>query len=188
MLHRIFLLGPQGCGKGTQAAILSERLKIPQFSMGQLLRDATSRKDALAERIQAIQSKGELVPGNVVAEMLRARLCMADCAGGYILDGFPRNQDQYDSYAKHDKPTAVIVIEVPREVSIERIAHRSRTEHRTDDTPEAIRRRLEIYDQDTEPMINHYRSQGLVREVDGVGTVEEVADRIYGVCTVQGGC
>ncbi len=188
MIHRIFLLGPQGCGKGTQAVILAARLGIPQFSMGQLLRDAAAGTDDLAERIRAIQAKGELVPGKVVAEVLRARLDKPDCADGYILDGFPRNQDQYEAYAEHDKPTAVIVIEVPREVSIERIAHRSRTEHRTDDTPEAIRRRLEIYDQDTEPMINNYRSLGLVREVDGVGTVEEVADRIYGICTLQGGC
>lgn len=188
MMHRIFLLGPQGCGKGTQAAILSERLRIPQFSMGGLLREAAAGTDELAGRIRAIQESGELVPGTVVAEVLRARLDKPDCAEGYILDGFPRNQDQYDSYAKHDKPTAVIVIQVPREVSIERIAHRSRIEHRTDDTPEAIRRRLEIYDQDTEPMINNYREQGLVREVDGVGTVEEVADRILGMCTKQGGC
>ncbi len=188
MMHRIFLLGPQGCGKGTQAVILSERLGIPQFSMGGLLREAAAGTDELAGRIRAIQESGELVPGTVVAEVLRARLDKPDCADGYILDGFPRNQDQYDSYAKHDRPTAVIVIEVPRDVSIERIAQRSRIEHRTDDTPDAIRRRLEIYDQDTEPMINNYRAQGLVREVDGVGTVEEVSDRILGMCTIQGGC
>lgn len=188
MMHRIFLLGPQGCGKGTQAAILAERLKIPQFSMGGLLRKAAAGTDELAGRIRAIQEAGELVPGTVVAEVLRARLDKPDCADGYILDGFPRNQDQYEAYAKHDKPTAVIVIQVPRDVSIDRIAHRARTEQRTDDTPDAIRRRLEIYDQDTEPMINNYRAQGLVREVDGVGTVEEVADRIYGICTKQGGC
>jgi len=188
MMHRIFLLGPQGCGKGTQAVILAARLNIPQFSMGQLLRDDETGTDDLADRIKRIQEKGELVPGTVVAEVLRARLDKPDCANGYILDGFPRNQDQYDSYAEHDNPTAVIVIQVPRDVSIDRIAHRSRTEHRTDDTPDAIRRRLEIYDQDTEPMINNYRMQGLVREVDGVGTVEEVADRIFGICTLKGGC
>lgn len=187
-MHRIFLLGPQGCGKGTQAVILAQRLGIPEFSMGQLLRDAAAGTDNLAERIRVIQAKGELVPGTIVAEVLRARLDKPDCANGYILDGFPRNQDQYEAYAKHDKPTAVIVIQVPRDISIERIAHRSRTEHRTDDTPDAIRRRLEIYDQDTEPMIDNYREQGLVREVDGVGTVEEVADRIFGICTKQGGC
>ena len=187
-MHRIFLLGPQGCGKGTQAVILSERLKIPQFSMGGLLREAAAETNELAGRIRAIQESGELVPGTVVAEVLRARLDRPDCVDGYILDGFPRNQDQYESYAKHNNPTAVIVIQVPREVSIERIASRSRIEHRTDDTPDAIRRRLEIYDQDTEPMINNYRAQGLVREVDGVGMVDDVADRIFGICTKQGGC
>lgn len=187
-MHRIFLLGPQGCGKGTQAVILSERLGIPQFSMGQLLRDAASKPGDLADRIHAIQVAGALVPGKIVAEVLRARLSQPDCVDGYILDGFPRDEDQYESYAEHDKPTAVIVIKVPRAVSLERIASRSRLEKRADDTPEAIERRLAIYDRDTEPMINHYREQGLVREVDGVGTVEEVADRIYGICTKQGGC
>ncbi len=187
-MHRIFLLGPQGCGKGTQAAILSERLGIPQFSMGQLLRDAAAKEGDLAERIHAIQISGVLVPGNIVTEVLRARLSQPDCVNGYILDGFPRDEGQYEAYAEHDKPTAVIVIKVPRAISLERIASRARLEKREDDTPEAIERRLAIYDRDTEPMINHYREQGLVREVDGVGTVEEVSDRIYGICTKQGGC
>lgn len=187
-MHRIFLLGPQGCGKGTQAAILSERLKIPALSMGQLLRDAATGDDDLAREIRAIQERGELVGGNIVVRVLRRRLDAPDVVDGYILDGFPRNQDQYDAYAQHDRPTAVVVIDVPREVSLERIAKRVRTEHRADDTPDAIQRRLDIYYRDTNPMIEQYRELGLVREVNGVGAVEEVADRILGVCTKEGGC
>lgn len=187
-MHRIFLLGPQGCGKGTQVVILSQRLDIPALSMGQLLRDAATGNDDLAQQIRDIQAKGELVGGAIVAQVLRRRLDQPDMVNGYILDGFPRNQDQYDAYAAHDVPTAVIVIDVPRDVSLERIAHRIRTEHRADDTPEAIERRLDIYYADTVPLIDEYRKQGLVREVNGVGTIEEVADRIFGVCTKQGGC
>jgi adenylate kinase len=187
-MHRVFLQGPQGCGKGTQAAILSERLKIPAISMGQLLRDAAAGNDDLAREIAAIQASGELVPGSIVTRVLARRLEQPDTANGYILDGFPKNQNQYDAYAAHDRPTAVIVIDVPREVSLERIAKRVRTEHRADDTPDAIQRRLDIYYRDTNPMIEQYRELGLVREVNGVGTVEEVADRIFGACTKEGGC
>ena len=187
-MHRIFLLGPQGCGKGTQAVLLSERLQIPQFSMGQLLRDAAKGENDLGERIRAVQARGDLVPGPIVSEVLRARLNQPDTVNGYILDGFPRNQDQYDAYAEHDKPTAVIVIHVPREVSIIRLMSRARIEQRVDDTPDVIAHRLDIYDRDTDPMIEQYRQQGLVRDIDGEGTIEEVADRIYGICTMQGGC
>lgn len=187
-MHRIFLLGPQGCGKGTQAAILSERLEIPALSMGQLLRDAAVGTDDLAERIRAVQERGDLVPGSIVVEVLRQRLERSDAAGGYILDGFPRNQDQYDAYAAHDVPTAVVVIHVPREESIARIMNRARTEHRLDDTPDVIEHRLDLYYKVTDPMIEHYREQGLVRDIDGIGTIEEVADRIYNICTKEGGC
>lgn len=187
-MHRIFLLGPQGCGKGTQAGILSERLGIPALSMGQLLRDLAAGTGDLAERVRAIQKKGELVPGAVVVEVLRRRLEQQDMTNGYIVDGFPHNQEQYDAYAAHDVPTAVIVISVPRDTSLERIAKRVRIEHRADDTPEAIARRLDIYYRDTTPLIEEYRRQGIVRDVDGMGTIEEVADRIYGVCTEKGGC
>lgn len=187
-MHKILLLGPQGCGKGTQATILSERLRIPQFSMGQLLREAAHQEGSLAERIRHIQARGDLVSGEIVMEVLRARLRGADTQRGYILDGFPRDQDQYLAYAIEDRPTAVIVLHVPREVSIARLMNRARIEKRLDDTPEIIAHRLDIYEQETDPMINNYRSQGLVRDVDGEGTVEEVAERIYGVCAIKGGC
>ena len=187
-MHRIFLLGPQGCGKGTQAEILSKRLKIPALSMGQLLREAASGSNDLAEKIKVIQARGDLVSGAMVVEVLRQRLARTDVINGYILDGFPRNQDQYDYYASYDVPTAVIVIEVSREESIKRIINRARSEYRADDTLKIINHRLDLYYQVTNPIIEHYKKQGLVREVDGVGTIEEVSDRIYGVCVKQGGC
>ncbi len=183
-MQRILIQGPQGCGKGTQAAILSERLGVPHLSMGQLLREAAKHNP----KISFYTEQGELVPDNIVHQVLMERLARPDCIDGYILDAFPRSESQY-LIAEHDiVPTAVIVIDVPFQVSLERMRSRARIEKRDDDTPEAMQRRLEIYEEDTKPIIEKYRSMGLVRQVDGTGSIEEVADRIYGVCKAQGGC
>lgn len=187
-MHRILILGPQGCGKGTQAAILSERLGIPQLSMGHLLREAAEGTGPLADEIRAIQHAGKLVPGHLTFRVLAERLAQHDVDRGYILDGVPRNEEQYLEFAKVITPTAVIVINVPREISLERLLKRAQEEHRADDTPEAIEQRLRIYENDTKPMLDHYRAMGLVREVDGSGTIQEVADSIFNVCTEKGGC
>ncbi|MCR4311671.1 MAG: nucleoside monophosphate kinase [Candidatus Uhrbacteria bacterium] len=183
-MHRILIQGPQGCGKGTQAAMLSQRLQVPHLSMGQLLREARDRYEA----IRIAQEKGELVPDEIVRDVLVERLAQPDCKDGYILDAFPRSESQYRSAENHVIPTAVIVINVPIEVSMDRMRNRARLEKRDDDTPEAMRRRLEIYEEETKPIIEKYRAIGLVRDVDGTGTIEEVADRIFNVCSTKGGC
>lgn len=183
-MHNIIILGPQGSGKGTQASILSEKLSIPAISMGKLLRDARDRFPEIA----VAQEKGELVPDMIVHDVLVDRLAQPDCAQGYILDAFPRSESQYLTTEGEILPTSVIVIHVPIEVSMDRMRHRARVEKRDDDTPEAMRRRLEIYEEETKPIIEKYRAMGLVREVDGVGSIEEVADRIYTVCTSKEGC
>ena len=183
-MHRILIQGPQGCGKGTQAVILGKRLGIPHLSMGQLLREAAHDDPS----IRSFTDRGELVPDAVVHKVLMQRLANADCANGYILDAFPRSESQYQTTKDDVIPTAVIVINVPPEVSLERMRSRARIEKRDDDTPEAMRRRLEIYEHETKPIIATYRAMGLVRDVDGVGTIEEVAERIFGVCSAQGGC
>jgi adenylate kinase len=177
-MYKILILGPQGCGKGTQAALLSDKLGIPQISMGQLLRDTAKGEGALADEIRDIQSHGTLVPDSIAIKVLDARLQEADMSNGYILDGFPRNEQQFLAFEKYDTPTMVIVIEVPPEVSIPRLMRRAELEHRHDDTPEIIEKRLQIYVNDTKPIIERYRHQGLVRVVDGVGTIEEVALRV----------
>lgn len=177
-MHKILILGPQGCGKGTQAALLSQRLGIPQISMGQLLRDTAKGTGLLADEIRAIQSAGTLVPDSIAIRVLDARLSQADMSKGYILDGFPRNEQQFLAFEKYDTPTLVIVIEVPPEVSIPRLMKRAGLEHRHDDTPEIIQKRLEIYKHETQPMIERYKAQGLVKSVDGVGTIEAVAERM----------
>ncbi len=177
-MHRIFILGPQGCGKGTQATILSEYLGIPHLSMGHLLREEASAGGELSEKIQSILNSGSLVPDVVVKEVLLKRLGLPDAKDGYILDGFPRNIEQFLAFEDCDQPTAVIVITIPRAVSIERLSKRAELENRTDDTPDVIARRLDIYEADTLPMIEEYRKRGIVRDVDGTGTIEAVASEI----------
>lgn len=177
-MHRILILGPQGSGKGTQAAKLSEYLGIPYLSMGHLLREEAKGEGELAEKVRAVVETGSLV-SDVIAEMvLRKRLGQPDVTDGYILDGFPRNFEQMKAFVGFDQPTAVIVIDIPKRESRARLQKRALTEGRTDDTPEVIEKRLGIYSTDTVPIIEEYRKLGVVREVDGMGTVEEVAARI----------
>lgn len=178
MHHKILILGPQGSGKGTQATRLSQKLSIPALSMGQLLRNEVASGSDLAKTISSFIDAGHLVPDDVTLAVLKKRLEQPDCVNGYILDGYPRNKAQYDVYKEYDIPSEVLVIDVPKEVSLERMAHRAEVEQRNDDTPELIAERLRVYHEETEPIIEIYKEQGLARMIDGVGTMEEVEGRI----------
>ncbi|MFA5946265.1 MAG: nucleoside monophosphate kinase [Patescibacteria group bacterium] len=177
-MHRILILGPQGCGKGTQAAKLSEFLGIPYLSMGHLLREEAKGEGELAQQVRSVVETGNLVSDVIAEAVLRKRLMQPDVADGYILDGFPRNFEQMRAFSGFEQPTAVIVIDIPRRESRARLEKRAVLEGRTDDTPEVIEKRLTIYSTDTVPIIEEYRKQGIVREVDGMGTIDEVAERI----------
>ncbi len=180
-MHKILILGPQGCGKGTQAKILSDKLGIPELSMGALLRDAAQEGGEFGESIHAIQAAGHLVSDEVAAQVLQRRLAKPDMVNGYILDGYPRNEAQYLKYLTFDAPTEVIVIEVPREVSISRMHVRAGVEVRNDDSPEAMARRLDIYEHDTKPVIAHFAERGLVHTIDGNRPVAEVSADIANI-------
>lgn len=177
-MQKILILGPQGCGKGTQASLLSKKLGIPTISMGKLLREAAAEGGEFGRRISDAQERGELVPLDAVIAVLQARLARPDMANGYILDGFPRDEEQYTAYAAIDAPTSVVVMSVPEDISLERLLKRAGTEGRADDTPEAIKRRLAIYHAETVPIIREYDRKQLVQHVDATGTIEEVAARI----------
>lgn len=196
-------MGPQGSGKGTQAEKLAAHLGVPAFGMGQLLRDEIASGSELGEKFDVILKRGDLVSDRDAAEMLKRRLLKPDTQNGYILDGYPRNLSQYAAF-DFDTPTHVLVIDVPRDESLKRLGGRLTCRacnkvgsmddgikpgdrcacggewyQRTDDTPAAIARRLEIYENDTQPVIQKY--EALVVHVDGVGSVEEVAERIKAV-------
>jgi adenylate kinase len=174
-MYKILILGPQGCGKGTQAKILSAKLGIPELSMGALLRDAAAEGGEFGDSIAAIQAAGHLVSDEVAAIVLKRRLAKDDMVNGYILDGYPRNEEQYRVYLTFDAPTEVIVIEVPREVSVARMHSRAGVEVRNDDTPELMARRLDIYEHDTKPIIAHFANLGLVHTIDGTRSITDVS-------------
>lgn len=202
---KILLIGPQGCGKGTQALILSERLGIPAFAMGQLLRDEVASGTEIGLRVRGILESGNLVSDQVAAEVLQDRLRRSDAAKGYILDGYPRNMEQYAMFT-FDEPTHAVVIEVPRAESLLRLGGRltcdrcgrvyavsagasdsdkcacgGSLKQRSDDTTEAINRRLDIYENDTIPMLEKFEERGILCRVDGIGTIDEVQERILNV-------
>src|SRR3990167_866125 len=197
-MHKILLLGPQGSGKSTQAERLSLHFGIPAFGMGQLCREEVASGSELGREIDRILVSGNLVSDQIAADLLKKRLAFPDTKNGYVLDGYPRNAAQAGAFT-FDRPTHVVVIEVLREESLRRLSGRltcrgcnhvfrmdaghaigetcscgGELYQRTDDTPEAITRRLEIYEQDTKPLIAGYDEQGIVERVDGMGSEEEV--------------
>lgn len=183
---RIVLLGGPGSGKGTQAAILKQKLNIPHISTGELLRAAVEAGTPLGRKAKTVMEAGELVSDEIVLEMLRERLQQPDAAGGFILDGYPRNVAQAEALdrllAELGQPLdEVIQIDVDSERIVERLAKRAAEEGRSDDDSETVRNRLTVYEEQTAPVIDYYAARSQLAEVYGVGTVDEVSTRILGV-------
>lgn len=180
---RIVLLGPPGSGKGTQAALLRQRLKVAHISTGDLLRNAVARQSALGIKAKGYMDAGELVPDDLVLDLLEERLGEPDVAAGFILDGYPRNLAQAGALEelleRIGQPVDIAVAMTVNEPEIvERLSKRALEEGRSDDTEEVIRNRLRVYADQTAPVASHYADRGLLREVDGMGTMEEVNRRI----------
>jgi len=177
-MHKILIVGPQGSGKGTQAKLLAEKLDIPAFSMGDLLRDQVARATEVGLQVKDVLDSGQLVSDELARDVFKARIDEEGAEGRFIIDSYPRNMAQYEAAKSVFSPTVVLLIEVPREESMSRIVKRAEIEGRSDDTPEVIEKRLSIYDEETVPMIEAYERDGIVRRINGVGTVEEIASRI----------
>lgn len=182
---RIVLLGAPGSGKGTQAALLKEHFSIPHVSTGVLLREAVAGQTPLGRQAKAIMDRGELVPDDVMLNLIRERLGQDDVAGGFILDGYPRNLAQAEALdtllAELGQPVEeAVLIEVDEELVVERIARRAAEEGRSDDTEEVVRNRMRVYQEQTAPVAGHYEAKGLLTRVLGEGTIEEVLERIKG--------
>ena len=183
---RIVLLGPPGSGKGTQATLLVEQLKVPHISTGALLRNAAKRGTELGLKAKALTDKGELVPDDVISDMIEERLGHADVANGFILDGYPRNLAQAESLdtllERLDQPVdEAILIDIKPELIIKRIAKRAQEEGRADDTEETVRNRLQVYTEQTEPVADYYAQRGLLTKVLGEGSVDEIFQRILSI-------
>lgn len=183
--RRLLLLGPPGVGKGTQAQILVDRLGVPQISTGDMLRGAVAAGTEVGREAQAYMERGELVPDDVVIGVARERLQQDDARQGFILDGFPRTVAQAQAL---DDMLADLGVRLERCVAltaredelVERLLLRAEKEGRADDNEDTIRRRMKVYADQTAPLVAYYREQGILLEVDGMGSVEDVADRIRG--------
>jgi adenylate kinase len=180
---RLVLLGAPGSGKGTQAAMLKAELKVPHISTGDLLRAAVKAGTPLGLKAKAVMEAGKLVSDEIVLAMLEERLSQADVKNGFILDGYPRNLAQCKALEavlqRIGQPLDIAVkLKVPAELIVDRIAGRAAAEGRKDDTPETVRERLRVYQEQTAPVADHFASLGELRIVDGVGDVDEVFRRI----------
>ncbi len=180
---RLVLLGAPGSGKGTQAARLKDHLQVPHISTGDLLRAEVAAGSPLGLQAKEVMARGELVSDAILLGMLEDRFSRADTRGGFILDGYPRNLAQADALdallGRIGQPMDYAVqLEVPVELLVERIAGRAKAEGRADDSPESVRTRLRVYDEQTAPVVDFYRRHGQLTVVDGVGSLDEVFNRI----------
>ncbi|MBC7991548.1 MAG: adenylate kinase [Luteimonas sp.] len=180
---RLVLLGAPGSGKGTQAARLKQHLQVPHISTGDLLRAEVAAGSPLGVQAKEIMARGDLVSDDILLGMLEDRFSRPDTANGFILDGYPRNLAQAAALdgllQRIGQPMdAAVQLEVDNELLIERLAGRAKAEGRSDDNPESVRKRLEVYDAQTAPVIEFYRQHGQLTTVDGVGTLDEVFTRI----------
>ena len=179
----ILLLGPQGSGKGTQAKRISEEYGIPHIATGDMLRAAMAAGTELGRKVKPIYDSGQLVPDDLMIELIRERLAQDDTENGFVLDGFPRNMAQAEALDPMLREigkelTVVFVLQLPDEVCIERLTKRAQLEGRLDDTPEAIAKRLEIYHRETEPLIEWYRIRSNVVMIHADRSVNEVFGEI----------
>ena len=174
---RLLIVGPPGSGKGTQAVRMAQQLGIPHISTGEMFRGHVSRGTALGKQVRVLMEAGEYVPDRITGEMLAERLTHSDTSGGFILDGFPRTLPQarlLDELLAETPLDAVVSLEVENEELMGRMLSRGRA----DDTPDTIRRRLEVYQVQTAPLLDFYASAGLIQAVDGSGDINQITERI----------
>lgn len=205
-MKKVLLMGPQGAGKGTIAAVLKDKLQVPHISMGDIFRETVKSDSPLGNKLKEIMGKGELVPLEITGQMLKERLEKDDCKNGYLLDGYPRNEEQAEVLDEFETVDKVVVLEVPREVSIERLTTRIQCKscgavfniksmppkkegvcdecdgelyQRDDDKEEAINKRLDIYEKETIPLKKRYADKLL--EIDtSKKSIDDVLKTVLG--------
>jgi adenylate kinase len=185
---RLLIIGPPGAGKGTQAARIAERYGVPAISTGDIFRANIKGQTELGLQVQAIIKAGELVPDSLTNEIVRDRLHQDDAAGGFLLDGYPRNVEQVhalDGMLEGDSLDAVVLLKADTDEVVARLMKRAEIEGREDDTEEVIRHRQDIYAEQTAPLIELFTERGILVSVDGLGAIDEVADRIASALDAQ---
>ncbi|HYH34138.1 MAG TPA: adenylate kinase [Nocardioides sp.] len=186
---RMIMMGPPGAGKGTQAKYVAEHFGIPAISTGDIFRSNVSQGTELGLEAKRYMDAGEYVPDEITNRMVRNRIDEADADPGFLLDGYPRTLAQVEeldgmvAFTGHSLD-AVVVLTVDPEELVQRLLRRAQEEGRADDTEEVIRRRQELYAEQTEPLIEVYRDRGILVELDGMGEVDEVTQRIFAALDV----
>jgi adenylate kinase len=182
---RIVLLGPPGAGKGTQAAKLADAFRIPAVATGDIFRSNIRQGTELGKLAKEYIDRGDLVPDDVVIAMVMDRLSEPDSADGFLLDGFPRTVAQAEALDRRLEQSpgqapldAALNFEITEDELFKRLVSRAEREHRSDDAEDVIRHRLEVYKAKTKPLVDYYKSSGMLVPVDGMGRIEEVNRRI----------
>jgi adenylate kinase len=185
-LTRLIIFGAPGAGKGTQAARIAESLGIPAISTGDIFRYNIKNETALGLQVKEILASGAYVPDEVTNAIVRDRLLMPDAEAGFLLDGYPRTQAQVVELdgmltARGSSLDAVLELTVDVDEVVQRLLKRAESDGRADDTEDVIRHRLKVYDEETAPLAALYRERGLLHQVDGMGEMDEVTERLQGV-------
>lgn len=188
--RRLLIVGPPGAGKGTQAVRLAEELSIPAISTGDIFRANVSGETELGVLAKSYMDKGEYVPDSVTNDMVRSRLAEADAQDGFLLDGYPRTLDQVEALdgmlAEFGTALdAVLLLVVESEEVISRLVERGKAQGRSDDTEETIRHRLDVYAEQTAPLIDVYEKRELVCRVDGMAPIDDVTASLREVLTAR---
>ena len=181
---RLIMMGPPGAGKGTQASFIAEHFGIPAISTGDIFRANVAEGTSLGVEAKRYMDAGEYVPDEITNKMVRNRIDEPDAEPGFLLDGYPRTLAQVEEldgmveFTGH-RLDAAVVLTVDSEELVQRLLQRAEVEGRADDTEDVIRRRQEVYREQTEPLIEVYRDRGILVEVDGIGDVDQVTKRIF---------
>lgn len=180
---RLLLIGPPGAGKGTQATRLGEHFGIPAISTGDIFRENVKNETELGKKAQSYMDAGENVPDSLTNDLVQDRLNQADCADGFLLDGYPRTAAQVDALedmlaAQSTRLDAAVELVADVEVVVDRLRQRSIDQGRSDDSEDVVRHRLEVYAEQTAPLIEVFQQRGLLVAVDGIGPIDEITERI----------
>jgi adenylate kinase len=181
---QLLIMGPPGAGKGTQAKLIAEHYEIPAISTGDIFRAMKTSDTPLARQVRAIMESGGYVSDEITNEIVKDRLARSDCDAGFLLDGYPRTMQQVqtldDYLAETDRALdAVLSLVADTDEVVARLLRRAEIEGRSDDNEETIRVRLQVYAEQTEPLLEVYRPRGLLVEVDGLGEIDDVAERVF---------